>query len=133
MNSDLVARFENCTFPAADFHHEQHVFVAWSYLREMPMASALERFCTNLKRFATAAGSPGLYHETITWAFIIITKERMLRDPEADWTAFRERNPDLFTWKPSILDRYYSSDLLWSDRARATFVFPDRIVYEALR
>ena len=125
MNDDLVARFEDGTFPAEEFHHEQHVYVAWSYLRTMPMSAALDRFCVNLKRFANAAGVPGLYHETITWAFIILTRERMLRGGDEAWDAFKERNPDLFTWKPSILDRYYSAELLWSDRARATFVFPD--------
>jgi len=29
-------------------------------------------------------------------------------------------------WQPSILDRYYSRELLDSDLARSTFVWPDR-------
>ena len=37
-------------------------------------------------------------------------------------------NRDLLTWKPSILERYYTSDTLFSDRARRSFVLPDRVV-----
>jgi hypothetical protein len=133
MTEHLVERFEDCTLPAGEFHHEQHVFVAWSYVRSMPLSTALDRFCVNLKRFATAAGAAGLYHETITWAFLILTHERMERAPDAGWTEFKSANPELFSWKPSILDRYYSAATLWSDTARRTFVFPDISSYEALR
>jgi hypothetical protein len=31
----------------------------------------------------------------------------------------------LLTWQPSILNRYYSKELLASDLARRTFVMPD--------
>ena len=37
------------------------------------------------------------------------------------------QNADLLSWKPSILDRYYTADVLWSDRARRTFVMPDNL------
>lgn len=41
--------------------------------------------------------------------------------------AFAERYPELLAWKPSILDRYYTTETLTSDRARRTFVMPDRL------
>ncbi len=133
MIGSVVVQFESCTFPPADFHHEQHVFVAWSYLRNLPLALALERFSVNLKRFATEARTPSLYHETITWAFVILTHERMRRAPDDDWDAFRIANPDLLTWKPCVLDRYYRPETLRSDLAKSTFILPDRPLYEGLR
>lgn len=129
---ELVRRFEACTLPPEEFRHEQHVYVAWCYLRQMPLTDAAKRFIENLKRFAASLGKANLYHETITWAFLLLTNERVHRDPGADWAAFREANPDLFTWKPSVLDRYYRPETLGSDLARAAFLFPDRN-YEALR
>jgi hypothetical protein len=39
---------------------------------------------------------------------------------------FVARHPDLITWKPSILDRYYRPETLRSDLARRVFVLPDR-------
>ncbi|HEY3055969.1 MAG TPA: hypothetical protein VGK31_08580 [Thermoanaerobaculia bacterium] len=119
---ELVAAFENCTL--TEFHHRDHVRVAWCYLREAPLLVALERFTTSLKRFAAAAGKPGLYHETITWAYLFVIHDRM-REGE-DWPTFAQRNPDLLGWKPSILDTYYHRETLASARARDSFVFPDR-------
>ena len=110
-------------FYAGEFHHRDHVRVAWGYLRESPLLVAIERFTSALKRFATAKGSPQLYHETITWAYLFLIHERM--NGESTWEEFAEHNQDLLTWKPSILDRYYRPETLWSDRARRAFVLPD--------
>jgi hypothetical protein len=49
------------------------------YLSRYPALEALQRFSTSLLRFAIARGKPGLYHETITWAFFLLIRERMAR------------------------------------------------------
>ena len=131
MTPDIVARFEDCSLPPGEFHHELHVYVVWSYLREMPLALAADRFIRNLKRFAAAHGKATLYHETITWAYVLLVNERM-REGD-DWDAFRSRNPELFSWKPSVLDRYYRRETLESPLARSTFLLPDIGIYEELR
>jgi hypothetical protein len=78
---------------------------------------------------ATAAGKPGLYHETITWAYVLLVNERREAPGTEDWPAFAARNPDLLAWRPSLLEtRYYRGATLWSDRARRVFVMPDRLV-----
>jgi hypothetical protein len=87
---------------------------------------AIDRFTTSLQRFAARHGVPGLYHETITWAYLLLIHERMQRDgPAMDWESFRAANGDLFAWKPSILERYYTPGTLKSDLARRIFVLPD--------
>src|SRR2546430_371861 len=107
----------------SDFHHADHIRLAWVYLRTLPLLEAIERFTTSLKRFADHHGKPGLYHETITWAYLLLIHERM--NGEQSFEAFRAKNSDLFTWKPSILDIYYRAETLASDRARRAFVLPD--------
>ena len=83
--SELVRQFEDCTL--TEFPHADHVRVAWEYLRDEGVAvEALRRFATNLRRFAAHKGKPGLYHETITWAYVALIHERMLADPDADAT-----------------------------------------------
>jgi hypothetical protein len=124
----LLERFVDTTLPAGDFHHEQHVHVAWSFVRRFGMPAALGEFSTAIKRFADAKGATGLYHETITWAFLLLIAERDARRPSESWDAFAQANPDLLSWKPSILEQYYSSEVLKSDLARQVFVFPDRRV-----
>jgi len=125
--TEFVAQFESCTMPGSAFHHRDHVRLAWIYLKREPPLAALTRFAEGLQRFARANGSEGLYHETITWAFLFLIRERMGQmDPGATWEEFVAANPDLLTWKPSILDRYYRSETLLSDLARRVFVMPDR-------
>ena len=124
----LVCSFERGEVPEGGFHHAQHVRVAWYYLRHRPLPDALERFQARLRAFALAQGKPTLYHETITTAYVLLINER-LDDGARDenWDAFAARNADLLSWKPSILERYYRNETLWSDRAKRTFVMPDRL------
>lgn len=125
--AEFVERFESCTLPGSAFHHRDHVRLAWIYLKREPALAALTRFAEGLQRFARANGSDGLYHETITWAFLFLIRERMeWMDPKATWEEFAAANPDLFAWKPSILDRYYRKETLGSELARRVFVMPDR-------
>ena len=49
MTGDVVPRLEACTLPSEEFHHEQHLYVACSYLRELPLAAASVRFIENLE------------------------------------------------------------------------------------
>ena len=120
---DFLAAFEACAIGNADFHHRDHIRLAWIYLRRFPVIEAIERFTTSLKRFAEHHGKPMLYHETITWAYLLLIHERM--NGESSFDDFRVANPDLFMWKPSILNAYYREETLASDRARRLFVLPD--------
>ena len=124
---DLLDKFLDTSLPTEEFHHAQHVNVAWLFVRKYGMPAALAEFSSGLKRFADAKGATGLYHETITWAFLLLIAERQARAPAETWEAFDAANPDLRVWKPSILERYYSKELLSSELARKTFVMPDKV------
>ena len=123
---NYIRQFESDTLPG-EFHHSDHVRLAFAYLSEFPVLEALERFASALKRFAAARGKTQLYHETITHAYFFLIRERMARMPDADWNAFAMQNADLLVWKPGILGRYYHESTLQSDLARSVFLFPDKI------
>ncbi len=124
----FLEAFEAAALPEGAFRHADHVRLAWLYLRRLPPAEALARFSEGLRRFAAALGKAGLYHETITWAYLLLIRERMERAGAAqDWTGFAAANPDLLAWKPSILDAYYRKETLRSELARRVFVLPDRL------
>jgi hypothetical protein len=46
---------------------------------------------------------------------------------DGSWEGFAERNPDLLTWKPSVLEVYYREETLGSPLAKRVFVLPDRV------
>ena len=126
--SKLLDSFLDTTLPADQFHHQQHVQVAWLFVRRHGMPHALSEFTAAIKRFADAKGATGLYHETITWAFLLLIADRQAQCAAETWDAFAHANPDLLVWKPSILDRYYSKELLSSELARRTFLMPDKVL-----
>ena len=126
-DEEFINQFETCTFPAASFHHREHVRVVWLYLQRYSVLETLARFSENLKRFAAANGKPNLYHETITWSYVLLINERMERNGKgSSWANFAERDADLFDWKPGVLKSYYSEQTLGSQLARKTFVFPEK-------
>ncbi len=84
-DAELVARFERGDVD--ELHHADHVRVAFAYVRTMPLLNAIGRFTAALRRFVAAQGKPQLYHETITWAFLLIIHERIERAP-AEWDTF---------------------------------------------
>jgi hypothetical protein len=125
-NRRLISDFEQGRAPG-DFHHADHMRVAFAYVSELPVLEAIAQFSAALKRFAISKGKPNLYHETITWAYLFLIGERIARAGETQsWEEFAKGNHDLLVWKSGIVERYYSKPTLESDLARRRFVLPDR-------
>jgi hypothetical protein len=128
---ELIRDFEDGSTTAATFHHADHVRLAFEYLCHYSALEALERFSDALKRFAAAQDKADRYHETITWAYLLLIRERMARaghsrDGHAQtWEEFAERNADLLVWKGGVLMTLYQQETLDSDLARRVFVLPD--------
>ena len=132
---DLVRQLEDCMLPLPAFDHRAHVQAGFTYLRRHGYAGALAAMASALRRFAAHHGKHGLYHETITAAFLALIHQRMAEDLAAqgreialagaqalDWERFAAAHPDLFA--SDLLARYYSRDTLRSDLARHCFVLP---------
>jgi hypothetical protein len=146
---ELIKQFEEGTTAADAFHHADHVRLAFEYLCRYPALEALEKFSAALQRFAAAQGKAQRYHETITWAYLLLIRERQARASCAQalcvetshvqtsyvqtWEEFAERNADLLVWKGGVLSTLYRQETLDSDLARRTFVLPDRGGERSLR
>jgi hypothetical protein len=132
--AEFIRRFESCELPPAEFPHREHARLAWLYLRLHPATEALERFSASLKRYAAFNGKPRLYHETITWAYILLINERTARAGRAqEWEEFADANPDLLDWQNSVLKTYYREETLSSELAKKVFLFPDRPVERVIK
>jgi hypothetical protein len=132
-DDELVAAFEDGRIRNAAFHHADHVRVGFLFMRRFPAWDALRRFSEALERLAAASGRPARYHETITWAFLLLIRERIARGGQShgrppSWEEFLRDNRDLLDWKNHILKRYYEDHTLASELARTTFLLPDRRV-----
>ena len=78
-DQELLEAFQTATLPAGAFRHREHVRVAWLLLSSASdLLDALIRFRTGLIRYAESIGKRGVYHETVTWTYMILIHERML-------------------------------------------------------
>jgi len=107
-----------------DFHHASHLHVAWVYLTESSsVQQAAKKMRNTLRRFTAAAGKPEKYHETITlfWVHLLSRTQAASR---------AERLEDVVHANPQLLEKnfplaYYSTERLFSDEARTSWVEPD--------
>ena len=83
-DEEFIAQLEAGTLPEDQFHHADHLHAAWLYLTRFPAAEALARFSKVLRRYAASLGKADRYHETITWAYLLLLNERIRRGPHRD-------------------------------------------------
>lgn len=127
-DDEFLASFENCTLSGESFHHADHVRMAFLYLCRYPALEAIQRLSASLARFAAANGKPERYNETITWALLLLIRERKVRaGGQPDWAEFAAGNADLLSWKNNILGNYYREETLSSNLAKTCFLFPDKV------
>lgn len=68
---EFARAFERGAVPNADFHHVDHLRVAWVYLDEASsLDEAIARMAAALRRFATNAGKPEKYSDAVTEFFM---------------------------------------------------------------
>lgn len=122
--ADLAGQLEDGTLDGGTFPHADHVRVARWYVRTYGPAEALSRFSAAVRRFAESKGSTK-YHETITWALLILIADREARAAtDQTWESFAATNADLLEY-PGVLHRWYRPETLATPHAKAHFVLPD--------
>lgn len=119
----LLAAFEDASLPLTELTHRAHVRLAWLHLRREAFGLAGERLCASLRRYAIAHRKEGLFHATITWAYLALVHERM-QDGPASFAAFADANEDLLDHRGGAIRRHYDDTTLASPRARTVFVLP---------
>ena len=117
--------FEACHIPPTEFSHRAHLRLAYVYLSLHDIDTAHQLMRSALSAFIKHNGIDAVkYHETITRAWIMAVRHFMENTPSCEsYEAFIEANPRMLDSK--IMMTHYSSDVLFTDEARTTFVEPD--------
>jgi len=126
-DEDLLAAIANCTLPATEFGHLQHLRLAWLRLRSAPLEAAIAQTCADIARFAAHHGAGDKFHRTVTEALLRLMAGSGATDPELDWPGFQRLNAALLDDARGLLARHYSPTLLASPEARQLFQPPDRL------
>ncbi|MEO1035572.1 MAG: GNAT family N-acetyltransferase [Pseudomonadota bacterium] len=124
-DDEFVERFLACRWPPAAWTHRAHVRLAWTLLEQRAFPDAMQTVRSGILRYNTnVLEKASAYHETVTQGFVWLVAAAR-RDSES-FVEFVGRAADLLATDPLLLNRFYSNELLNSERARRDFVPPDR-------
>lgn len=125
IDATLLA-FERGTLDPAQFDHRLHLSVAWGYLQRDGFPEGAVKFRQDLQRYVAKVGAASKYHETITWAYLVLlNEERCLRAaPGESFDAMIQRRPELLDHRNGPIARLYNKAQLESAEARRVFMFP---------
>ena len=123
-DEDLLLAFENLSFPADQFHHREHLRVAWLYLKSSDATRATERMSAGIRRFANVEGVTEKYHHTLTLFWMRLLAVALVETPEGcAFEEFLAAHPEL--GDKNLPLKYYSPHLLEAPAARQGSVEPD--------
>lgn len=121
----FVASIENFTMQLVEFNHVAHLKLAYCYLVKNGLKNGIKKMSQTLKSFLAAKGVDGdKFHVTLTHVWVNLVWQAMLNNPGNESTEiFLSHSPMLLN--KDIVFNYYSHDLLFSEQARNTYVYPD--------
>lgn len=128
-DDEFVSAFEECRIEPANFHHGDHVRLAWLYAGRYATATAEGKLLSGIRQFAVQAGVPEKfqYSTTVAWARLVAASRRNSKAEQsfdkwiAEHTQFLDRR---------LLDKYYSKGKLESEPARSVWVEPDLMPFD---
>jgi hypothetical protein len=120
-DEEFLTAFEDCTLE--EFHHSDHIRMAWLYLRNFGYTEGSAKIKEGIKRFAAAKGATNLYHETITEFWIRLVQHVIENHPAETFEEFFASFPPL--QDSQSIYRHYTKEFLMSDGPRAEWYNPD--------
>ncbi len=124
-DDELIEAFESYQLTKDQFDHITHLRVGWVYLNRHSLGAACDTMARELLAWDIAYGLGDRYHETVTWAFMLVIHERQTACQADNFDTFIKANPDLAATSPPFLAAYYRKETLETERARTSFVLPD--------
>jgi hypothetical protein len=126
---DLLRSFETGTISRDDWRHAEHLVVALCYLRTETLDAATNRMRSGilnlLRAFEVDLKKEMPYHETITVFWMRTAYAYMLMNEKLSFVEMANGLCGLYDKDHPL--KFYSRELLFSDRARAEYVAPDLI------
>jgi len=119
-DDEFLDAFHSCRLRTSEFRHADHLRLAWLHLAREPFDAALDRVRGGIQAFAKHYHLSGLYHETITTAWMHL----LAAHDESTFDEFLSVNESQLS--SNLLHRFWTPEILASREARAHWVPPDR-------
>ncbi len=135
-DEEFLAGFESCARPLDQWHHRDHIKVAYLYLLRHPLEEAITKVRAGIKAYNNSKDLPDEltsgYHETMTQAWVRIIHATLCEyGPAENADAFYEQHPQLS--QKRNLRLFYSRERFVSWQAKREFLEPDLTTLPASR
>ena len=123
-DDEFVRAFLSGALPNEEFHHRDHLRLAWLLTRQLGAEEATRAISAGIRRFAAHHGHAAKYHETMTVFWARIVAHLVENRPDiADFGTF-------LTTFPHVLDkdlpyRHWRRETMSAPTARERWVEPD--------
>ena len=119
----FLAAFEAGRIANQDFHHRDHLRLAWIQVRRLGLQRASDTVAGAIRQFAGRHGHADRYHETMTRFWVRVVAMGIGRHPTLLFD-------DLLAAEPHLLDKtlpfnHWSRERMASDEARRRWMEPD--------
>ena len=123
-DDDFVQAFMDGSLPPGQFHHRDHLRLAWLLIRRLDLELAGITIASGIQRFAAAHGHAEKYHETLTQFWVRIVGHMVHVRPDIiDFETFIATFPQLLD--KGLPYRHWRHETMGSATARARWVEPD--------
>jgi hypothetical protein len=122
-DEQFVAAFEAGQIANQNFHHRDHLRLAWVGIRRLGPERASNTVAEAIRQFAAHHGHADRYHETLTRFWVRVVSLGINRHPALLFN-------DLLAAEPHLLDKnlpylHWSRERMGSEEARRHWVEPD--------
>ena len=112
-DDEFLEAFHSCRLRTSEFRHADHLRLAWLQLSREPFETALDRVRSGIQAFAKHHKLSGLYHETITTAWMHLLASHRENSFEEFLTVNESR------LSSSLLHSFWTPEILASREARS--------------
>lgn len=125
-DNQFIKMLENKSLHKSYFDHIGHLRLAWIYLNKYSLECSLGLISSNIKLYAENLGATDKFNQTITTAIVLLVAKRINELAIKTWDEFIELNQDIVNDCLAVIKQFYSHELLFSEKAKREFVFPDK-------
>src|ERR1700686_600664 len=122
-DEQFLAAFEAGKIANQDFHHRDHLRLAWIQIRRLGPGPGADTAAGAIRQFAPPHGHAGRFPETMTRFWVRVVGMGITSHPTVSFD-------DLLAAEPHLLDknlpfRHWSRERMGSDEARRQWTEPD--------
>ena len=120
----LHQAFMNGEIALQDFHHREHLAVAFFICLQNDKATAIRRINEGLNKYLSRYGMQTEFHATMTGFWVVAVQQTLASNTSKALLEQANEILERFS-NTALITQFYSSALLNSEAAREDFLLPD--------